>query len=216
MTTENKNTDDLPFQATASFVEQRIARVYAQALMNAADEKHAIDEVKGDLNAFVGEILDKHADFEQFLASGIIGRDTKQHVIDRVFKDKTSALFFNFLKVLAEHDRLPLIRAVANAFRKLDDERNRRIPVLVKSAVPLSEEQTNRLRDDLKINFELDPILHTAVDPSLLGGVVVRVGDWVFDRSVRSQLLDIRKQLLARSGSEIQNFRDRFASATGE
>ena len=82
----------------------------------------------------------------------------------------------------------------------------------MRSAVPLDEGQLERLRQELRADFRREPILTAVVDPELLGGLVVRVGDWVYDASVRTRIETVRNQLIERSSHEIQLGRDRFSS----
>src|SRR5262249_56227312 len=84
--------------------------------------------------------------------------------------------------------------------------------VEVRSAAPLDDDQRDRLRRELQETFHLEPLLETEVDPELLGGMLVRVGDWVYDASVRTQLETIRNQIIARSSHEIQSGRNRFSN----
>lgn len=212
MITETEHTDGFPFQPSASLEEQQIARVYAEALMDAAEKNAAIEDIKGELHELVHEVFRQQPDFETFLSSGIISRDNKALVLENVFKDKASELFLSFLMVLAEHDRLGIVRTVEAEFTKLDDERHHRMPILVTTAVPLTDDQSNRLQEDLRSKFQLEPVLFSRVDPSILGGLVIRMGDWVLDHSVRSQITNIGKTLLTRGNNEIQSGRDRFSS----
>jgi F-type H+-transporting ATPase subunit delta len=200
---------------TADVSAQRVARVYAEALLRAADKQGQTDAILEELDSLVNDIFRADPQFETFLASGAIGRDRKSHVLQSVFGNRASAVFSNFLMVLNHHDRLELLRPILAAYRELHDERARRIRVLVRSAVPLADEQRDRLQRELHDTFLLEPVLITQVDPELLGGMVVRVGDWLYDASVRTQLDMIRNQLIARSSYEIQSRRDRFSSADG-
>jgi F-type H+-transporting ATPase subunit delta len=119
------------------------------------------------------------------------------------------------MKVLNQHERLNLLRPILAAAKELRDQRAKRIRVQVRSAVPLADDQADRLRQQLRESLRLDPVLRTEVDPELLGGVVVRVGDWLYDASVRARLDSIRNQLIERSSHEIQSGRDRFSVASG-
>jgi F-type H+-transporting ATPase subunit delta len=213
MSTDNGQGEALPFQPTAGLSEQRIARVYAEALLNAAEGADAVEDIREELRQVVQELFRAAPQFEEFLASGIISRDNKEKVIRSAFDGKASEMFFHFLLVLARHDRLNILRSILQAYNQLLDQRRRRIPVQVRSAVPLSEDQVSRLRDELRETFGLEPVMHAQVDPAILGGLVVRVGDFVFDRSVRNELNAIQKQLLSRSSSEIPNLRASVGSA---
>jgi F-type H+-transporting ATPase subunit delta len=195
---------------TADVGAQRIGRVYAEALLNAAAKQGQADGVLEALDSLVNDLFRADSNLEAFLSSGAIGRDRKAEVIRSVFGPRAGELFTNFLLVLNEHDRLDVLRPILEAAHELADERARRVRVVVRSAAPLDDGQRERLRQQLRSNLQKEPLLDTQVDPDLLGGLVVRVGDWVYDASVRTQLEDIRNQLIERSSYEIQSGRNRF------
>jgi F-type H+-transporting ATPase subunit delta len=194
---------------------QRIARVYAEALLNAADRRGQAQEVFDELDSLVGDVFPAAPDFEAFLSSRAISREAKPAVIARAFQGRASDVFLTFLLVLNRHERLDLLRPVRIAYRDLWDERARRVRVHVKSAVPLAEDQNERLREELRRALQREPVLESRVDPDLIGGMVVQVGDYLYDGSVRSRLTEIRNQLIERSSYEIQSRRDRFCTDAG-
>jgi F-type H+-transporting ATPase subunit delta len=208
---ENKDQD---FEPIADVSAQRIARVYAEALLNAAEKKGQSEHVLESLDSLTRDLFPAEPQLEAFLSSSAVGRERKAEVIDKVFEGKASHEFVDFLKVLNQHERLDLLRPITMAAKELRDERAKRVRVQVRSAVPLADAQTNRLREQLRENLKLEPVLQTEVDPDLLGGVVVRVGDWLYDASVRARLDSIRNQLIERSSHEIQSGRDRFSIAS--
>ena len=206
---------DADFEPIADVSAQRVARVYAEALLNAADKQGQSDDVVESLDSLIRDLFQAEPQLEAFLTSSAVGRERKAQVIDKVFENRAAAVFVDFLKVLNRHERLNLLRPILAAAKELRDERAKRIRVQVRSAVPLANDQENRLRQQLREALKLDPVLQMAVDPELLGGVVVRVGDWLYDASVRARLESIRNQLIARSSHEIQSGRDRFSIANG-
>jgi F-type H+-transporting ATPase subunit delta len=208
---ENKDQD---FEPIADVSAQRIARVYAEALLNAAEKKGQSEQVLESLESLTRDLFPAEPQLEAFLFSSAVGRDRKAKVIDKVFEGKASHEFVDFLKVLNQHERLDLLRPIVAAAKQLRDERAKRVRVQVRSAVPLADAQTNRLREQLRENLKLEPVLQTEVDPDLLGGMVVQVGDWLYDASVRARLDSIRNQLIERSSHEIQSGRDRFSIAS--
>src|SRR5206468_8362886 len=121
-------------------------------------------------------------------------------------------LFVNFLLVLNEHNRLQILRPVAAMYRELRDEFHKRVRVLVRSAVPLSDQQRERVKKLAAEYFHLQPVLVEQIDPELLGGVQIQAGDRLVDLSIRSRLETIKQQLIARSSHEIQRRRDRVGS----
>jgi F-type H+-transporting ATPase subunit delta len=183
---------------------RHVARVYAQALLDAAGKRQQADEVLDELNALVRDVLNREPALEEFLASPTVGRDRKEKVIRDAFEGRADEVLVSFLLVLNRHDRLELLRAVAQEYRALYDAQTGRMPVQVESAAPLAADQEERLRQELRARFKgREPVLVTRVNPDLLGGLVVRVGDWVYDASVRNRLALIRHQLIERSSHEI-------------
>jgi F-type H+-transporting ATPase subunit delta len=190
---------------------RHVARVYAEALLNAAGKASREAELLQELEGLVGEVFARDPALEIFLASPAVTRHQKAEVLHKALAGRVDELLLNFLMVLNEHDRLGALRAVAAVYRELYDERSGRIKVNVTSAVPLTDEQQDRLRSRLREQFHREPVLHTRLDPDLLGGLVVQVGDWVWDASVRTQLAEIRDQIIERSTHAIQSGRNRFS-----
>src|SRR6516225_5375564 len=92
---------------------ERIARVYAEALYRAAQERDQVDAVYEELNSLLRDVFQQAPDWEAFLASGAVGRDRKAVVIRSVLEGRASELFVNFILVLNEHERLDILRAIA-------------------------------------------------------------------------------------------------------
>ncbi|HEX3149703.1 MAG TPA: ATP synthase F1 subunit delta [Gemmataceae bacterium] len=193
--------------------ERRVARVYAEALLDVASERGIADEIGQELDSLVREVFNGAPEVEATLGSPVVKRSVKTPLLATVFKDKVSELLFNFLNVLNSKDRLSLVRNVAAGYRDLLDQRAKRLRVRVKSAVPLTDGQTEQLKQTIGQATGLDPVVSAQIDPALLGGMIVQVGDQVFDSSVSYQIESIRNQLLARSSYEVQTGRDRFSSA---
>jgi F-type H+-transporting ATPase subunit delta len=207
--------EGVDLQATADVGAQRVAKVYAEALLNAAEKQGKADEVLSELQSLIVDVFPAQPQFEAFLSTGAIGRDRKVPVIDNVFGSRAEKLFTNFLLVLNHHERLNLLRPILAAARDVANERAKRVRVRVRSAVPLPEDQRDHLRDELRKSLRREPVLETEVEPDLIAGLVVQVGDWQYDGSVRTQLETLRTQLIERSNYEIQSRRDRFCSPNG-
>jgi F-type H+-transporting ATPase subunit delta len=206
-------TEIRSLHATVMDVEsQRIGRVYAEALLRSAGERHEEQEVYDELQALVGQVFQEHPEIEALFDNAAVSREQKEKLIRDAFSGRSSDTLVRFLLVLNEHDRLNLLRAVLMEYRGLLDQRLNRVRVLVRSATALTGEQQDRLKQILQQRLGREPILEMGVDPSLLGGLMVRVGDELYDGSVRSRLDAIRNQLIERSSHEIQSGRDRFRS----
>jgi F-type H+-transporting ATPase subunit delta len=210
-----QESDTSDFQSSVNVDTQRVAKVYAESLYGSAAKHNQAQQVLDELQGLVGEVFKADPKIEGFLSSVIVGRDRKAELIKGVFSTRSSETFFSFLSVLNDHDRLDLLRPVLTAYRQLFDQRSGRIHVQVRSAQPLPDDQRERLVLELKKAFQRDPILENRVEPDLLGGLVVQVGDWLYDASVRSNLETLRNQIIERSSHEIQSGRDRFSSANG-
>ncbi len=191
--------------------EQQVARVYAHALLNEAWKRIRGQETLEELEGLLG-VLQRQPDFAAFLNNPGISHEARSAVLHKILDGRVSDLLVDFLMVLNEHDRLALFRPIVTAYRNSYEDRQNRQRVRVRSAKPLLEEQLNRLRDELRQIMSHEPVLETGVDPELLGGFVVQVGDWLYDASVRTQLQAIRNRLTERSSHEIQSGRDRFSS----
>jgi F-type H+-transporting ATPase subunit delta len=178
-------------------------RVYAEALYKAAEKQGKVADLLADLEALVGEVFRRDPGLELFFASVSVGRDRKHQALQKAFETRADPLFVHFLYVLNQHDRLGLLRAIAEAFRTLYDRRSGRIRVEVRSAVALTDAERERLLADVRDVAGRDPVLIEKIDPDLLGGLMVCIGDWVYDASVRTQLENIRNQLIERSGHAI-------------
>ncbi len=189
---------------------RHVARIYAEALYGAAEKQGQAAEVLDELEALVAEVFNRVPRLEEFLASAAVGRERKAEVLRQTFQGRASDVLTRFLFVLNNHDRLGILRAVALTYREMHDRKTGRVQVRVESAVPLPDDQQERLRQELRAALRREPVLQTRVDPDLLGGLVVRVDDWVYDASVRSRLDNLRKQLIERSSHEIQSGRNRF------
>jgi F-type H+-transporting ATPase subunit delta len=196
-------------------VAGRIARVYAEALYRAASQRGEVDGFLEELQSLIDDIFPADPQFETFLYSSIIGRDRKGELLEKTFKNKSSELFVNALRVLNDHERLDLLRPIVAEYRQLRDQRAGLVPVIVATPVPLAEDQRLRLERELKESLHKTPRIETRIDPDLLGGMVVWAGGWLYDGSIRTQLEEIRNHLLTRSSHEIQSRRDHFCSANG-
>ncbi|MCI0680870.1 MAG: ATP synthase F1 subunit delta [Gemmataceae bacterium] len=200
---------------TADVGAQQVAGVYAEALLNAAEKRGQVDEVYAELRELVEKVAGADPQLAAFFMSGTIGRDRRGAALRSAFEGRCSELLFNFLLVLNDHERLELIRPIRAMYRRLRDQRARRMRVQVYTAAPLADDQRRRLEQEVRDALHLEPVLETHVETDLIGGLIVRVNDWVYDGSIRTRLETIRKQLIERSSHEIQSRRDRFSSADG-
>ena len=176
-----------------------LGRVYAESLLRAAlneSPQAALDVGEEMLKLRMG-LLD-HPEVAEFLASPALGKKGKLEFLAPILKGRASHLLRGLVWTLWKNNRLDLFRNVVGSYLQLLDERAGRVPVKVTAAVPLTDEQRDRLVATLKQALRQEPVLQVRVDPDVLGGMIVQVGDTVFDTSVRSRLRSLRTLLLAR------------------
>lgn len=193
----------------------RIARVYAQALLAAAQKADKVDLMQQHFDELFPTQVYDAADPKNLgtlLRSGAIPRHRKEQVITDAFSGKVDDLFLNFLLVLNKHDRLELVRPVGAEYREQRDKLYNRVRFQVRSAIKLSDEEKQRIAARAAEHFNMEPVIVEIIDPDLIGGLQIQVGDTLFDLSLKTRLDQIKQQLLARSSHEIQRRRDRIGS----
>lgn len=193
--------------------QQQLGSVYAEALLGAAEKSGKAEQVLGELQSVVEDVLQKLPTFDAVLRSPRVPHEEKARILDKAFKGKMSAELLNFLKVVSRHGRLESLRAINRAAQKLYHERMGRVEVLVRTAEPLPEELYARIADKLRAALGREPVLRMEIEPELIGGVVIRIGDTVYDGSVARQLVRLREETAAKISRELRRAGDRFAIA---
>jgi F-type H+-transporting ATPase subunit delta len=188
-----------------------VSRVYAEALVAAVEKQGNVDAVFDQLNQLVTHVLEPNPKFAAWFFSPLVPVGEKDRVIVKVLEGRALPIVVNFLRVLNRRGRLPALRSIVHAARTLWDRHQNRQPVTVRAAVPLDEDRVAALRQRLQQFLQATPILNIIVDPSLIGGLVVQVGDDVYDASVRNQLAQLRHRLIEGKTHEIQSRRDHFS-----
>jgi F-type H+-transporting ATPase subunit delta len=201
-------------EVTADSGERQVAAIYAKALLGVTEKAGTSAAAIAEIDTLV-EVLNQHPKLEQIFASGLVGEDEKQGIVNRVFAPKVSKAVADFLNVLARRDRLGSLRAIHLELHRQHDNVRGVVPVQVTTASELSPIVAERLKQSLRKLVDGEPRLDTQVDPDLIGGAVVRVGDTVYDGSVARQLEHLRLQMINRSVHEIQSRRDRFRHPGG-
>lgn len=210
---EQEARHETGFAADAS--RAKLADVYAVAALGACDAQGvSTAEFLAEFDSFVEGACDAFPKFEEILASPMVPVDEKYRIVDAVCRDATP-IFKNFLKTLAKRGRTEILRDVRRRCRQIDAERKNRVAVRVATAAPLSEEAKANLAAKLRKLVGGEPELFAVVDPTLIGGVIVRVGDKVYDASIANQLNNARQETINRSVHEIQSRRDSFRHSEG-
>jgi F-type H+-transporting ATPase subunit delta len=172
---------------------EEIAQVYARSLFEVAKEQSKIDEIREQLGQFADALAEDH-DLQVFFFSPYFSTTEKEEGLDKAL-DGADDVLVNFLKLLIENHRMPVIFRVRRAYDALWEEENRLLPVSVTSAVELNQETVSEIGDRIAEQTGRKVELSSQVDPDILGGIVVRVGNQVLDASVRNRLEQLRKQV---------------------
>lgn len=174
----------------------RVARRYAQAVMEIAEEQDALDSVAADMVA-IGADLRGSRELRLLLSSPVIHEGKKKAVFRELWEARVNRITMAFLLLLARKQRESVLPEVIEAFSVLHDQKRGVIGADVRTAVPISAAQEKDLGARLMRSTGKTIRLRTIVDPALRGGLVVRIGDTVVDASVRRQLERLRERFLS-------------------
>jgi F-type H+-transporting ATPase subunit delta len=172
---------------------EEIAEVYARALFEVAEENELLDEVREQLGQFA-DALDENRDVAVFFFSPYFSTEEKKDGLKRML-DGAEPIFMNFLEALVERHRMPAIFRIRTRYDSLWDKENQLLPVEVTSAVELDETTIASIGERIGEQTGLKIELSSKVDPEILGGIVLRVGNSILDASIRNRLNQLRKQV---------------------
>lgn len=189
-----------------------VGQVYAKALLAASEATGNVDEMVAQFDSFVHDVLDKQPILELALANPKLPADEKVRVLDKAFAQNMDSTLLKFLKVLAIRRRFGAVRSVFQSVSNLRDEAVGRLRILVTTAQPLDAEALESVKMKLTGIFKTEVILNTKVDASVLGGLLIRVGDVVYDGSVDGQLKQLRAATIAKTEQTIRDKLNTLAS----
>lgn len=202
LTSNSSNVSDVvsetpEYETVLDIGAEQLGKTYARAFLGAADSAGVADEVIGQLCTVVDEYLGGSPELAEAFSSPRIDVDEKRRVLDRLFGDSVHPVLMQTMKVMADRDRLGYLGQLRDAAVKLHDEARGRVVAEVKSAVPLTDELRGVVIAQVGRAFGKEVRLRESVDQKLIGGMVIRVGDTVFDSSVAGRI-----QKVGRSASE--------------
>jgi F-type H+-transporting ATPase subunit delta len=172
---------------------EEIAEVYARALFEAAKEHGVLDRVHDELGQFA-DTLEADRNLQVFLFSPYFSSEEKKDGVSRIVADADERLV-NFLELLAERHRMPVVFRIRRAFDAMWAEESRLLPVTVTSAVELDQGLVREIGERIQEQTGRRVELASDVDPDVLGGLKVQVGNMVLDATVRNRLEQLRKQV---------------------
>jgi F-type H+-transporting ATPase subunit delta len=172
---------------------EELARVYARSLFEVAREQGKLDLLREQLG-LVADAIAASRELQTFFFSPYFSTEEKQDALDRVLDGADPALV-NFLKLLIENHSMPVIFRIRGRYEHLWEEENRTLPVEITSAVELDKATTDSVGKAIGERTGRKVTLAARVDPDILGGIVVRVGNSILDASIRNRLEQLRRQV---------------------
>jgi F-type H+-transporting ATPase subunit delta len=172
---------------------EEIAEVYARALFEVAQKHDVLDEIREELGQFA-DALNDNRQLAVFFFSPYFSTEEKKDGLHRII-DGGDPQFVNFLEALVERHRMPAIFRIRARYDEMWNDVNKLLPVEVTSAVKLDDSIVKSIGDRIGEQTGDQIELTTVVDPDVLGGIVLRVGNFVLDASIRNSLEQLRKQV---------------------
>jgi F-type H+-transporting ATPase subunit delta len=179
-----------------------VARVYSQAILALAEEQGLSDQVGEDL-AELARYVGENQEFADFLGSPLVDAGERQAAIEKILRGRVSDLLVDALQVVNRKERMLLVPAIAETYRQELRDLRGRVDVQVKTPVALPDSLREKLRAAVTHFTGRQPDLIEKVDPGLLGGMVVQIGDDKIDASVASKLTALSEALTKRASQEI-------------
>jgi F-type H+-transporting ATPase subunit delta len=172
---------------------EEIAEVYSRALFEVAKEQGKLDEVREQLGQFADAVAEQR-DLQVFLFSPYFSAEEKKEGLSRTVEG-ADEIVMNTLQLLIDKHRMPALFRIRRQLDKLWEEENRLLPVQLTSAIELDEGTVKQVRDAIAEQTDRRIDLKTHVDPDILGGIVLRVGNSILDASIRTRLEQLRRQV---------------------
>jgi F-type H+-transporting ATPase subunit delta len=172
---------------------EELAQVYGRSLFDVGREHDKLEVLREQLGQFA-DALDEHRQLAVFFFSPYFSTQEKQAALERSL-DGVDPHLENFLKLLIENHRMPVIFRIRAEFERLWEQENKLLPVEITSAIALDESTTRSVGERIGHSTGRKVQLTTRVVPEILGGIVVRVGNSILDASIRNRLEQLRKQV---------------------
>lgn len=172
---------------------EEIAQVYARSLFEVASERGKLDVVREQLGAFA-DALNTERELSVFFFSPYFSTQEKKDALHRAVEGADETIV-NFLELLVEKHRMPAVFRVRRELDRLWEEENKLLPVQITSAVELDAATVERIGREVGEQTGRKVQLEATVDPDVLGGIVLRVGNSILDASIRTRLENLRKHV---------------------
>ncbi len=175
----------------------RVAKRYAKALFELAEEQKVLNEVYADLLAVARTVKDSD-ELQTLLINPLVNEQDKLKILGRVFSDSFQKLTHTFLELLADKRRLSILQEIVDKFHRMMLDHNNQVEVQLISAIDLDKPVVEKISRQIEQIIGKEVLVNERIEPSIIGGFVVKVEYIVIDNSIRSQLNKLREQLITR------------------
>lgn len=202
--TDGPSSHDPAHESVLDVDVEKLAKIYAQAGLDAAGDHNAQRGLIDELNAIHSEVLSKYRELEKVFDSALVAEHEKLGIIDRVFGQFLSPIALNLLKVMAMHGRLGILRYVIRAANRLWKRRCDQVTVTLELADELDSGLQQEIVSALSKALGCEPIVSVRINSDLIAGFVARVGDRIYDASTRTSLERARQAMVKNAVELIQ------------
>lgn len=203
-------TSDIP---TFDLRRQRVGTIYAKALLGATDDAGNTAEVLDEFHSLLEDVIGAREDLRHLIAGSLLSEEERVALLDKCFAGKMNPLLLTFLKVVTNHGRQDSLREIYAAAVKLNNEQLGLVEVTATTAAAMPEALATSLTQRLGEQLGRQVVLRSRIDPDVIGGLVLQVGDTVFDGSVANRLKQLRQQALKTTAQQAKASLQRFTSS---
>jgi len=197
-------------ETVMDITEEQVARVYAKAFLATANRLPDAASLVDEIQSLADDVVARFPALDRVFRSSLISIEEKEQLLDKVFSSRASTTVLNFLKVLARHGRLQLVRPIARSVKQLYTKQLGLIDVEIRVASPLDEGIKQQIFERLKTSLGGEPVLQIRIDPSIVAGIVIRAGDRVFDGSLATRINLLRKTIIEATIGRIESQPEEF------
>ncbi|HAE60753.1 MAG TPA: hypothetical protein DCG38_00200 [Eubacteriaceae bacterium] len=171
-----------------------VGKKYSQALLEVAKEKNTTDEIYNQFKSII-EALDANEELWDILTIPSIESDEKKAIIEKIFKGSIDGFLYSFLMISVDKNRVTDLKDIFESFKELYFVENNMVEATVVSAVALEEKDIKRLKGKLEKRYEKTVMIQSRIDPDIIGGLIVYVGDQVIDGSIKRKIAMMKNDL---------------------
>jgi len=204
-------TDSVKHETAFNPDSQYLGDTYAKALVAALEKAGTTDGALEQFNSLIEDVWNRQPTLEDVMNSPRISFDEKERILDQAFQDQMDPTLLNFLKVVARHGRMDCLRTILRSANSLLNDMRGRKEVVVETAIQLDDSLRQQVTDHLQGVLNAEVILQERVNPALIGGLRVRVGDTLFDGTVANRLQSLQAQVAESTRRKVREKPLRFA-----